>query len=131
MKLYIGAPVGELSTDALKLASTTMLPIRQDARFTQPLPVFEPELSSVEFLETVTAGFIHAVRVVDEFRVLKNSTHMIVRNAGSSRKVNPRLAERHLLMFQNRFTETGVYEFDIVHDQEGIIFGGQINVVNS
>lgn len=130
MKLYIGAPLGEIPESAHKLAKQIMLPIKQSEKYSSVTPVFEPEERRIDYSRESCCGFIHIVHVVDEFLVLRNCTQMVVYFENNVFSFKPAVEERHIVIFKNRFMFPGIYRFDIVHEENEIIFSGEINVNN-
>lgn len=129
MKLYIGAPMGEIPDSANKLAQKIMLPIKQDEKYKIVAPVFEPNEKFIDYSQNSCCGFIHVVKVVDEFDVLRHKTKMHVSGVNAVFSIIPHVEERHIVTFKNRFVLPGSYKFDIVHEEKEIIFSGEINVI--
>lgn len=130
MKLFIGAPAGEMPESAIRLSKKIMLPIKQDNSYSSVCPVFEPEAQETIYEPEVALGFCHTTRVVDEFNILKNSTQMLINFNNQKVWEKPLIQEQHLVIFKNRFNLPGKYVFDIVHSGSSILFSGEINVID-
>ena len=129
MKLVVCAPPGEIPDEAQKLSKQLGLPIKTDASYLFVDVISLPEEKKIIYTETSTVGHLHSVKVIDEFRVLRNSIIMAISGPAET-IVKPVLSERHMSIFHNRFYAPGLYKFDIVANGKDVLFSGEINVID-
>jgi hypothetical protein len=78
---------------------------------------------------TVEVGFIHSIDIINEFYDFDSSVHLVVTSPSVKQIIlNPKLKEKHLLRFRNRFYETGKHFFVCKDASEVIYFEGSFEV---
>jgi hypothetical protein len=89
-----------------------------------------PVKQKFTFDQCVKSGFIHSVEIIDEFNKFDKEAKMLVTTpSGKILEYKPRLSEKHLLMYRNRFNEIGNYRFSCLGADEKTHYDGEFEVI--
>lgn len=116
----------KLPEEAVLLSKNTQLGIqigkKEDCLYEKVLVIEIPEKQVLNYRKQVSSGFIQSIEYLDEFCVFDDSTKLeLIFPCGKNSTLKPRIKERHMLSYKERFYDKGNYFFSITTNIDGHI----------
>jgi hypothetical protein len=127
----------QIPKEAILLSQNTQLGIQlgeKDKPLSDKVSVIEiPENRGIRFNKQVRSGFIQSIDYIDEYFSFKETTKLeLTFPCGDKTYLKPRIKEKHLLLYRERFYDKGYYSFSISDPTcggDGILIEGLFEVV--
>lgn len=136
MKRFIYIPFklysGEISDEALKLASASSLSIRigeeDDGIDLETLDIISiPEVVKCDAPQSCESGYIFQIDLTNEFIAFDSSTVLRVTYEDHEELFKPKLREKHIAKFRPRLIKPGIAKYNIEVNSE-IIHSGELEI---
>ena len=139
-QIYVPFPLlenGQIPEKAILLSRETKLGIQvgdeEDSRYGAIQVIEIPEGRGVSYYKQVRSGFIQSFDYLDEFFIFDETTQLNLKFPdGNVKTLKPRIKERHVLQYRERFYDEGSYSFlitSVVEKEEKILAEGFFEVI--
>jgi hypothetical protein len=117
---------GKMPEEAVSLSQSTQLGVQmgkeEDHLYAEVCVIEIPEKRVLSYRKQVSSGFIQPIEYLDEFCVFDKTTQLELRfPCGKTNTPKPRIKERHMLSYKERFYDKGEYVFSITTKIDGKI----------
>jgi hypothetical protein len=115
---------GKMPEEAVFLSRSTQLGVQmgkeKDQLHTKVCVIEIPEKQALSYRKQVFSGFIQSIEYLDEFYIFDKTTHLELKfPCGKANTPKPRIKERHMLSYKERFYDKGEYTFSITTKIDG------------